>query len=121
MKKLAPFLMTLLLLVSACEFEEKNKGYPKSIELERDGGTVRASGEDSFSYLLIGEGTNEFHSRVVDDTIVVSHAWLTAKSLQGSKSLIITATPNETNRKRKLIIYGYFGTEYAVINVTQKR
>ena len=76
-------------------------------------------GDWSFAHILIGEGTDEYSSQEINDTIVVEHNWLTVKSEKGSRAMTITAKPSESSKKRALKIYGYFGSEYAVIDVRQ--
>lgn len=120
MKRIIPFLMTFLLLLTSCEFEN-NRGYPKKVKFPSSGGTEAYSGESSFAYFVIYDDTDEYVSDDGDSIITVSHDWLKAESVRGSKSITITAQPNNTGRQRKLKIFGYFGNEYAVINVTQTR
>lgn len=120
MIKLIPLLIISLLTLSSCE-NQNNKGFPKDIVFHNDGGTVMISGDDSFGYLIIYDGDEEYSSINLDNpSIIVSCDWLTAESLRGSKSLTLTAQPNQSGHKRKLKVFGYFGNEYAVINVTQK-
>lgn len=119
MTRLISLLTTFLLLLSSCE-QQNNNGYPKSIKFRSNGGTEIISGEASFAYILILDGSDEHPSVTEDATITVSYDWLQVESLRGSKSLTITAQPNKTGHLRKLQIFGYFGNEYAVINVIQK-
>lgn len=51
------------------------------------------SGDASFAYIIILDGSDEHPSNTEDATIIVSYDWLYVESLQGSKSLIITAQP----------------------------
>lgn len=112
-------LITFLLLLWSCE-QQDNNGYPKSIEFHSNGGIMMISGDASFAYILILDGSDEHTSNTEDATIRVSHDWLQVESLQGSKSLTITAQPNKTGRQRKLKVFGYFGNEYAVIDIMQR-
>lgn len=116
---LISLLIAFLLLLSSCE-QQDNNGYPKSIEFHSNGGTEMISGDASFAYILILDGSDEHPSNTEDATITVSYDWLQVESLQGSKSLTITAQPNRTGHQRKLKVFGYFGNEYAVINIIQK-
>lgn len=118
MPKLISLLITFLLLLSSCE-QQDNKGYPKSLVFNSNGGTEMISGDASFAYILILDGSDEHSSNIEDTTITVSYDWLQVESLQGSKSLTITAKPNKTGRQRKLKVFGYFGNEYAVIDIMQ--
>lgn len=77
-------------------------------------------GDLPFAYLLIGDGTKEYHSIDNNDSITVSHDWLSVITEKGSNTLIVSAKPSNLTNKRVLKIYGYFGREYAVINVIQK-
>ena len=119
MTKSIPFLITFLLLLSSCFFRDNN-GYPKKVEFYNDGGTETISGEASFGYILIQAGTDEYASENENSIITVSYDWLKVESPQGSKSMTLTVQPNSTGRQRKLKIFGYFGSEYAEIDVIQK-
>lgn len=118
MTKLIPLQITFLLFLAACEHQDNN-GYPKSLVFNSNGGTEMISGDSSFAYILILDGVEEHPSKIENATIIVSHDWLQVESLQGSKSLTITAQPNKTGRQRKLKVFGYFGNEYAVIDIMQ--
>lgn len=66
-------------------------GYPHKVIFPKDGGEQVFTGKRTFSYLIIAEGTEEHSSEKTDGMITVQHKWLTAKSREGSKQLIITA------------------------------
>lgn len=80
-----------LLCAVSCEFEENQMGYPHNVIFPKDGGEQVFTGKRTFSYLIIAEGTEEHSSEKTDGMITVQHKWLTAKSREGSKQLIITA------------------------------
>ncbi len=108
-----------LLFIGTCETRD-NKGYPKRVEFASSGGTVTVTGRGYFSDLIIYDGNGDGHgSYVDDDSVILSYGWLKAKSSHFSPSVTIIVESNNTGRKRKLDIFGYFTTEYAVIKVEQ--
>lgn len=113
-------LLLLALVTVSCEFEEKQMGLPKNVTFSLEGGEQLHVATQSFTLLLIGEGTSEYSSDESDGYISVQHKWLTAKSPIGSKELTITAAPSDDNTSRSLTIYVYSGNEYATIKVKQK-
>lgn len=116
MRKILPLLTVVLMFASACQLTTQDqKGYPKRVKIDGAGGTDTIYGNGYFVHLSIGDKGCWRD----DSTIVVSYDWLTVKHPLGSTMLIITAQPNETNRKRKLWIDGLFGSEYAEIDVIQ--
>ena len=120
MKSLFHILWMILVpvFIISCD-KEDNHNFPKSIHFPAKGGYKIVSGNDPFAFLLIGDGTDEYHSDEINDTITVSHDWLSVKTEKGSNSLIIYTEPSTLIKKRSLKIYGYFGREYAVIDVIQ--
>ena len=124
MKKVIFLLIPVLMLFSSC-FHEANNGYPKCIEFRSEGGTKKIFGDDSFSHIVIYDGTDAYssdeghYSEIDDPIITVSYDWLQIESLRGSESFTITAQPNRTGHKRKLKLEAYFGYEYASIDVIQ--
>ena len=111
--------MLVPLFIISCEIEN-NHDFPKSVHFSSKGGHEIVNGNETFAFLLIGDGTDEYSSEEINDTITVSHDWLSVKSEKCSNSLIIHAEPSTLKKKRKLKIYGYFGREYAVIDVIQE-
>ncbi len=119
MKKIISLLITFLLLLSSC-FHEANNGYPKCVELPSDGGTKKIFGADSFSYIIIRDGSDEYAPKIDNaPTMTVSYDWLQVEYIRSNTYFTITAEPNRTGHKRKLKVEGYFGYEYAVIEVIQ--
>ena len=121
MRKYIPVLITFLFLLSSC-FYHNNNGYPKKVVFYNEGGTETISGNYSFGDLIIQAGSEEYGSNVLlgDSIISVSYDWLKAETHRGAHSMTLTAQPNRTGRQRKLKIFGYFGNEYAEIDVIQK-
>lgn len=108
-----------LLFIGACDTQDDN-GYPKKVEFGSRGGTVTVTGEDWFIGLSIYDGYEEHPSYTVGEyDRIASYGWLTVKTDCWNNSLTIIAETNTTGRKRKLEIFGEFGTEYTVIKVEQ--
>lgn len=106
--------------MASCGLED-NKGYPKKVKFPSSGGTEAYPGESSFAYFVLQDGEDEYGSEHVDSITTVSHNWLKVESIGGSKTITLTAQPNNTGRQRKMTVFGYFGNEFATITVTQTR
>ena len=68
MAKYTFFLISFLLFFVSCE-HQNNSGYLKSIEFQSNGGTKKISGDSSFAYILILDGSEEHPSHIENDYI----------------------------------------------------
>lgn len=121
MKKLL-FLLTSILLAASCT-TDGNCGYPSKLSFPKEGGTVMMSGSYAPYNIEVlnynGDGKSERTVLEDPDTISVQYSWLTVRRKRGTPTLVITAEPNTTGRKRKLYINVYVDDRNAEIKVTQ--
>ena len=116
-----PIILILLYLLSSCEFEHKQNGYPKHVHFPAEGGKIIVSGYE-FVYGTFIEKNGDcvaYGNLDENDSINTSYEWLTVKNKFHSPSLEIIASPSDSKKQRKLKIIANFGTEYAEINVSQ--
>lgn len=121
MKKLL-FLLTSILLAASCT-TDGNCGYPPKLSFPKEGGTVMMSGSYAPYNIEVlnynGDGKSERTVLEDPDTISVQYSWLTVRRKRGTPTLVITAEPNTTGRKRKLYINVSVDDRNAEIKVTQ--
>lgn len=118
MSKLSFIVNLILIIIGSCQGHD-NQDYPSNVYFSSDGGSEVAVGNTSFFSISISDESEEYPSTEENDTLIVSHDWLTVKQARGSHSMILTAEPAQSKKKRKLKIYGYFCNSYAEIKVIQ--
>ncbi|MCF0197788.1 MAG: hypothetical protein HUK02_00495 [Bacteroidaceae bacterium] len=120
-------LLMVGLIVVACE----NHDYPKHLYFDRNGGTQTIYGNDCVYGLSIqdwqGVGKSSV-SIVLTDSIRVDYDWLSARAVGvgditaiNKNAITITAAPNTTNKKRRLIVRGMVDNSFAETIVTQDK
>lgn len=118
MKLLRIYLPFLFIMFISCN-EFDNHGYPGKVFFPKEGGEVKVSGYADFRYLSIGDKNDQLGNAEGRDSLIVSFEWLTAKQKIGGDTLVIIASPMESEKSRKEIIRGSFGRTEAEIMVYQ--
>lgn len=116
-----PIILIFICLLSSCEFEHVQNGYPKHVRFPAEGGKIIVSGKEFIYGIHIEKGSDfvSDYESFENDTLTVSYNWLTVKNKHPSTSLDIIASPSDQKKRRKLRIIASFGSEYAEINVSQ--
>lgn len=128
MKLLRYILLIIPLLFLSCE-EEEDFGFPSRIEMSGNGETIDIKGTNdllpSIKQIELlnynGDGNNSGLITEEKDCIEATTDWLTVKYFSAEYKLVVTATPNETNKKRKLYLYLYDGKSRQEITVIQPK
>lgn len=128
MKLLRYILFIFPLLFISCE-EEEDYGFPSKIEIPANGGTIEIKGSNDIApsisqlELLNYNGDGNSSESIVEGQgcIKATTDWLTVKYLSAEYTLVITAEPNETNKKRKLYLYLYDAPTRQEITITQSK
>ena len=115
-------IFSLAFMLASCSMEDDH-GYPKVVEMPAEGGTLRISGESSpYAILIVNKKGDGFRSPNEGDTLVASYDWLTVKHKKYDYRIMVTAEPNISGKKRKLLVLTRFvGNTYAEIEVVQKK
>lgn len=124
MKKFRFFVALMLpFMLSSCEFNEVNLGYPSLVKFEKEGG-VEVIGSyvntpiTSANIVDYKTGEQGSVSEGEDGTLCNTYKWLKIEYSQGGSQLTITAEANNT-QSRTLHIEVYQGNEYQSIEVFQ--
>lgn len=112
----------LALVFVACEFEHKQNGYPGKVLFYSNGGSQVIGGNVPFYGVEIL--TSRIDVKAYDypqesDSCEISYDWLTIKCKKGQSNIELIAEPSVSEKRRKLLIKGYYGPEYAEIEVSQ--
>lgn len=99
-------LTILSLLTASCEFEYDNNGYPKTVIIPAEGGTIRAKGKTPTYVFWIKNATDTGYSEPTLPVISASLEWLTVTSIPEENTLIFEATPQKENESRSLDVSG---------------
>lgn len=99
-------LTILSLLTASCEFEYDNNGYPKTVIIPAEGGTIRAKGKTPTYVFWIKNATDTGYSEPTLPVTSASLEWLTVTSIQEENTLIFEATPQKENESRSLEVSG---------------
>ena len=99
-------LTILSLLTASCEFEYDNNGYPKTVIIPAEGGTIRAKGKTPTYVFWIKNATDAGYSEPTEPVISASLEWLTVTSIPEENTLIFEATPQKENESRSLEVSG---------------
>ena len=118
------FIMTSMLIMASCEFEEVDLGFPKSITFTSYGGEKTITGDDYFVFAEIQDykGNHGSIEGVEDGKLYNVYDWLRVEYVELKNDVLkVYAAPNTTGKDRTLYIEVYSGTEYDVITVKQEK
>ena len=118
------FIMTSMLIMASCEFEETDLGFPKSITFTSNGGEKTITGEESFVFAEIQDykGNHGSIKGGEDDKLYNVYDWLRVEYVELKNDVLkVYAAPNTTGKVRTLYIEVYSGAEYDVIRVKQEK
>ena len=126
MKRLALLAIVLLSVLGFSSCDKDNFGYEKKIEFSADGGTQTVSGTETIYELSIANfnGEEEYDDDELDgdeSVMSVKFRWLSAVATRHTKSIVITAEPNRTGKRRVLYVYGDVNNRSACIKVVQNK
>ncbi len=113
-----------LLLLTACEDSGPN-GYPDHITINPEGTSIVVVGTARIGRIHLQDAEflpsylQDDETKVVNDTLFCQYRWLTAILPLGEKKILISATPNDTGKKRKMWIECMMGPDFHEIFVTQ--
>lgn len=118
-------LACLALLFTDCE--EDTFGYPNTVTVSADGGSVKVSGRERIRSLSIYDyDADDIHPRPDEDEYIpeeyrrMRYKWLTVENYEVQKQLVFTCQPNESKKKRKLWIDASPGDKFFFITVVQE-
>lgn len=116
--------LLLPLLFAACEFEETDLGFPKTVTFTNEGGEMIVTSEkgEYFTHAEIHDyksGDNGATTTLEDGRECNTYKWLKVEYQRNSNDIKILAEPNE-KQSRTLYIELYSGPQYHVIKVVQK-
>ena len=118
------FVIVLSLVLTSCEFEETDLGFPKSITFTSNGGEKTITGDESFVFAEIQDYKGNHGSIEVgeDDKLYNVYDWLRVEYVELKNDVLkVYAAPNTTGKVRTLYIEVYSGAEYDVIRVKQEK
>ena len=118
------FVIVLALVLTSCEFEETDLGFPKSITFTSNGGEKTITGEESFVFAEIQDykGNHGSIEGGEDDKLYNVYDWLRVEYVELKNDVLkVYAAPNTTGKVRTLYIEVYSGAEYDVIRVKQEK
>ena len=118
------FVIVLTLVLTSCEFEETNLGFPKSITFTSNGGEKTITGDESFVFAEIQDYKGNHGSIEGGDNgkLYNVYDWLRVEYVELKNDVLkVYAAPNTTGNPRTLYIEVYSGAEYDVIRVKQEK
>ena len=118
------FVIVLTLVLTSCEFEETNLGFPKSITFTSNGGEKTITGDESFVFAEIQDYKGNHGSIEGGDNgkLYNVYDWLRVEYVELKNDVLkVYAAPNTTDKDRTLYIEVYSGSEYDVIRVKQEK
>ena len=118
------FVIVLALVLTSCEFEETDLGFPQSITFTSNGGEKTITGEESFVFAEIQDykGNHGSIEGGEDDKLYNVYDWLKVEYIELKNDVLnVYAAPNTTGKVRTLYIEVYSGAEYDVIRVKQEK
>lgn len=127
-KYIALFACVLLSFVCISCVEQEDFGFPSKIKMAGSGETIDIKGTNDIPASIIqvevldynGDGNSSEYTED-KDCIETTTDWLSVKYFVPEYKLILTATPNETRKKRKLYLYLHSGRSWQEITVTQSK
>ena len=117
-------MIVLALVLTSCEFEETDLGFPQSITFTSNGGEKTITGEESFVFAEIQDykGNHGSIEGGEDDKLYNVYDWLRVEYVELKNDVLkVYAAPNTTGKVRTLYIEVYSGAEYDVIRVKQEK
>lgn len=130
MKNISILLLSVIIacIFTSCEPEE-DFGFPSKIEIAGNGGTIEIKGSNDLPAGIIqievldynGDGNNSGLLSEEKDYIEATTDWLTVKYSFAEDKLVLIATPNDTNKNRKLYLYLLSGRSRQEITVIQSK
>ena len=118
------FVIVLSLVLTSCEFEETDLGFPKSITFTRNGGEKTIIGNESFVFAEIQDykGNHGSIEGGEDGKLYNVYDWLKVEYVELKNDVLkVYAAPNTTGKNRTLYIEVYSGSEYDVLTVKQEK
>ena len=118
------FVIVLSLVLTSCEFEETNLGFPQSITFTSNGGEKTITGDESFVFAEIQDYKGNHGSIEGGDNgkLYNVYDWLRVEYVELKNDVLkVYAAPNTTDKDRTLYIEVYSGSEYDVIRVKQEK
>lgn len=118
----------LACICTSCEPEE-DFGFPSKINISSEGETIDIKGSNDLPPVIRqielldynGDGNNSGLFTEDKDYIETTTDWLTVRYFLAEYKLVLTATPNETNKKRNLYLYLLSGKSRQEIKVMQSK
>ena len=118
------FVIVLALVLTSCEFEETDLGFPQSITFTSNGGEKTITGDESFVFAEIQDykGNHGSIEGAEDGKLYNVYDWLRVEYVELKNDVLkVYAAPNTTGKNRTLYIEVYSGAEYDVIKVKQEK
>ena len=118
------FVIVLALVLTSCEFEETDLGFPQSITFTSNGGEKTITGDESFVFAEIQDykGNHGSIEGGEDGKLYNVYDWLKVEYIELKNDVLkVYAAPNTTGKDRTLYIEVYSGSEYDVIRVKQEK
>ena len=112
------------LIMTSCEFEETDLGFPKSITFTSNGGEKTIIGNESFVFAEIQDYKGNHGSIEGGEygKLYNVYDWLKVEYVELKNEVLkVYAAPNTTGKNRALYIEVYSGSEYDVITVKQEK
>ena len=116
----------MLTIFGLTSCNKDNFGYEKQVDHSAEGGTKIVTGTESIYELSIANynGEEEWDDDELDgdETIMSVHFdWLSAVATRHTKTIVITAEPNKTGKRRVLYVYGAVRNRSSCIKVVQNK
>ncbi|MBO5875477.1 MAG: hypothetical protein J6Q20_03010 [Alistipes sp.] len=126
MKRIALWAVALLTILGLQSCNKDNFGYERQVEFTAEGGTKSVTGTESIYELSIANynGNEEWDDDELDgneSVMTVHFDWLSAVATRHTKTIVITAEPNKTGKRRVLYIYGEVRDRSSCIKVIQDK
>ena len=118
------FIMTSMLIMASCEFEETDLGFHQSITFTSNGGEKTITGDESFVFAEIQDykGNHGSIEGGKNGKLYNVYDWLKVEYTELKNDVLkVYAAPNTTGKARILYIEVYSGQEYDVIKVKQEK
>ena len=117
-------MIVLSLVLTSCEFEETDLGFPKSITFTSNGGEKTIIGNESFVFAEIQDNKGN-HGSIEggeDGKLYNVYDWLKVEYVELKNDVLkVYTVPNTTDKNQALYIEVYSGSEYDVITVKQEK
>lgn len=124
MKKAMKSILLLgsFMALCACDTSD-NFGYPSKIIMTNEGCERIVTGEVAFDNIEIanynGDGNSQSPNPEISDSFTVSYDWLTIKTKNYDKKVVLIAEPNKSGKRRKLYVMGSSCNDLIEIKVEQ--